>query len=56
VISDRTPRERVIWEFSGQYAAAHARHEANAAAERARWMAEIDQISDARRRALAAAS
>ena len=56
MISNRTAAEDVIREFSGRYAAAHARHDANQAAERARWIGEIDQISEARRAALAAVS
>ena len=47
MISNRTACEDAIRERSGLYAAAHARHEANQAAEIRRWVAEIDQITEA---------
>jgi hypothetical protein len=47
MISNRTAREDAIRERSDAYAAAHARHEGNQAAEIRRWVAEIDQITDA---------
>ena len=47
MISNRTPREDTIRERSDAYAAAHARHEENQAAEIRRWVTEIDQITEA---------
>jgi hypothetical protein len=54
MISNRTAREDVIREFSGRYAAVHAAHELRQAAELARWVFEIDQVTAARSAALAA--
>jgi hypothetical protein len=45
MISNRTAREDAIRARSDAYAVAHARYEANQAAERRRWVAEIDQIT-----------
>ena len=47
MISNRTAREDAIRERSDAYAAVHARHAANQAAEIRRWVAEMNQVTEA---------
>ena len=47
MISNRTARDDAIREGSDAYAAVHAWHAANQAAEIRRWVAEIDQVTEA---------